>query len=449
MSRGGEPIDSVRRRAEDYEFPNYAPGAFAAQCRAAHLPTGAGYEQMLSHQYQKIMPNIQFAELPTHSPPQPMPAPATPSDPSGSVPNSIPISPVMPMPAPAVAAPNVLDDCVWSPRPALLVTRYEYANLYHSMSDFYNTYQAHWQFNLSTPATDGSGTLLPPYVIFLDGHSAGALDEVWSHMFGGSHGVLYVKHMGESKEFGGSGSGSAAPQRICFERAVFVPPGYQSAVGIVSMTERFQRCQRHPLLRDFVSHFLRSFDVGQQNAAVDGQRVPDAFGNSVSLRESDDRSSSSSGSSHAPSPSSGSNSEAREHPLIALVLRRDYMAHPRLERPLAQRKISNELQLMHALRDSFPRCRVVAFDFALLTVQQQLLVVHRAHVLAGVHGAALTYTLLQRDSYGSGSKTPLPITAPSIEPPGDEGSVLLEIMPPEYSARPHFQFCPHGLAVAT
>jgi prepilin-type processing-associated H-X9-DG protein len=47
--------------------------------------------------------------------------------------------------------------------PTLLVTRYEYANIFHTLTDWYNAYQARRMFGLT-------GTV---DVVFLDGHAKG------------------------------------------------------------------------------------------------------------------------------------------------------------------------------------------------------------------------------------------------------------------------------------
>ena len=66
--------------------------------------------------------------------------------------------------------------------PTVFTTRYEYANLFHTMLDWYNVFDI--------MHTMGAKTI---NVVFLDGHPAGALDSPWSILFGGR--VRYVKEL--------------------------------------------------------------------------------------------------------------------------------------------------------------------------------------------------------------------------------------------------------------
>lgn len=57
----------------------------------------------------------------------------------------------------------------------IAVMRYEYANLYHTMTDYYNAYLMTVKFNLEPSQTD---------ILFVDGHPVGALDGTWNTLFG-------------------------------------------------------------------------------------------------------------------------------------------------------------------------------------------------------------------------------------------------------------------------
>ena len=57
----------------------------------------------------------------------------------------------------------------------IAVMRYEYANLYHTMTDYYNAYLMTVKFNLDPAETD---------ILFIDGHPEGALDQTWETLFG-------------------------------------------------------------------------------------------------------------------------------------------------------------------------------------------------------------------------------------------------------------------------
>lgn len=56
----------------------------------------------------------------------------------------------------------------------IAVMRYEYANLYHTMTDYYNAFLMTVKFNLDPAETD---------ILFIDGHPKGALDSTWHTLF--------------------------------------------------------------------------------------------------------------------------------------------------------------------------------------------------------------------------------------------------------------------------
>jgi glycoprotein 2-beta-D-xylosyltransferase len=66
---------------------------------------------------------------------------------------------------PAAPAPR-------EPRPHVLVIRHEYANVFHTLTDWYNVFLV--QRFLAIPA---------PRIVLADGHPASPLDEVWSTLF--------------------------------------------------------------------------------------------------------------------------------------------------------------------------------------------------------------------------------------------------------------------------
>ncbi|KAJ6301846.1 hypothetical protein OIU77_016041 [Salix suchowensis] len=90
----------------------------------------------------------------------------------------------------------------WIEEPTLLVTRFEYANLFHTVTDWYSAYVA-------SRVTD-----LPyrPHLIFVDGHSRTPLERTWKALFSS---VRYAK------AFSGS---------VCLRHAVLVPLGYETAL---------------------------------------------------------------------------------------------------------------------------------------------------------------------------------------------------------------------------
>lgn len=60
-------------------------------------------------------------------------------------------------------------------RPTITVQRYEYANLYHTMTDFYNVFLMYLMFDLDPHSSN---------ILWLDGHPKGGLDQTWKTLFG-------------------------------------------------------------------------------------------------------------------------------------------------------------------------------------------------------------------------------------------------------------------------
>ena len=60
-------------------------------------------------------------------------------------------------------------------RPTIAVQRYEYVNLYHTMTDFYNVFLMYLIFDLDPDSSN---------VLWLDGHPKGGLDQTWKTLFG-------------------------------------------------------------------------------------------------------------------------------------------------------------------------------------------------------------------------------------------------------------------------
>lgn len=190
VSGGGEEITSVLGRTEKDEFPTYQKGAFGVLCSAASDSKMSASKA--PHHLSEVLHSVAYA---------------------------------------------VKEECARVvERPTLFVTRYEYANLYHTMTDWYNTYQAAQMLGLGTDVD----------VVFLDGHAKGSLDDVWGRLF---HSAQFVSSFG--------------PGKTCFRRAVFPSPGYRSALSVESMKVEAEKCRRPPQLVDFFAHVIRSFSLSQ------------------------------------------------------------------------------------------------------------------------------------------------------------------------------------------
>ena len=162
--RGGEPLASVMGRNGDNEMPSYELGAFSTASQPSHVPLPKDLGKEFLHYIRSV---VNAMEFPLEGRTKPL-------------------------------------KCVETVKgTTMFITRYEYVNLYHTMTDWWNTF-----FSLPNDANpDGVR------VVFLDGHAEGGLDPVWSTLFGPT---TFVQHLPK----GG----------VCFERAILVPPGYTAPI---------------------------------------------------------------------------------------------------------------------------------------------------------------------------------------------------------------------------
>lgn len=119
---------------------------------------------------------------------------------------------------------------VWVEKPTLFITRYEHTDVYSTITDWYNTYQAQQQL------ADGEDVNL----VFMDGHPKGPLDSAWSTMFGSN--IRFLK---------------SYKVPTCFRKAIFVPVGARSALSVTNF-EELANCKRVPQVRSFANAFVRA-----------------------------------------------------------------------------------------------------------------------------------------------------------------------------------------------
>ncbi|KAK7461548.1 hypothetical protein BaRGS_00038694 [Batillaria attramentaria] len=204
------------------------------------------------------------------------------------------------------------------------VTRYEYANVHHTLTDLYNTFLAMIMLRVN-----------PRYstVLLMDGHPWGKFDAPWATLFGGRN-VYRAAHL---------------PSQTTFEYMVWIPVGYHSPVWLVELPT----ISYLPELRYF---FYKQYGVTPKEQA----KCPTLN--------------------------------------VLLVLRRDYLAHPRNPSATIQRKIANEAEVMDALKAAGYVVQGVQLD--LLPVGKQLEHVGQADIMLGMHGAGLTWSILLHDNAG-------------------------------------------------
>ncbi|XP_046332316.2 uncharacterized protein LOC124115398 [Haliotis rufescens] len=80
---------------------------------------------------------------------------------------------------------------------------------------------------------------------------------------------------------------------------------------------------------------------------------------------------------------------------ITVVLRNNYIAHPRNVRGIIERQFNNSDELIQALKNTFPETPVQAVALETLTIREQIQLITETDILIGVHGAGLALTLFQ------------------------------------------------------
>jgi glycoprotein 2-beta-D-xylosyltransferase len=85
---------------------------------------------------------------------------------------------------------------------------------------------------------------------------------------------------------------------------------------------------------------------------------------------------------------------------VLLILRRDYVTHPRNPAAIVRRKIANEKQLVTHLRRENPTLRIRDVQLDILPVGDQLKLVADSDVIIGMHGAGLTHTMFMPQGSG-------------------------------------------------
>ncbi|XP_074646887.1 uncharacterized protein LOC141902861 [Tubulanus polymorphus] len=109
----------------------------------------------------------------------------------------------------------------------LAITRYEFANLYHTMTDFYNAFLMIRFFNKKPDDTT---------ILFVDGHPKGSLDSIWSKLF---NEVQRLGHMSNLTKY---------------SELVWAAQGYNSPMN-------HHKLKSIPLVEDFREFFLARHNV--------------------------------------------------------------------------------------------------------------------------------------------------------------------------------------------
>jgi Glycosyltransferase 61 len=288
---GGEPLDSVMDQDESMEFLSYQNGSFVLQS-ALDQPTGSGHHYY--HYMNSVLQAIEYENATT----------------------TLTVSKC---------------DQVFSGL-TLFITRYEYVNLYHTMTDWWNAYYSlpldkrrMTENNITTRDRERKVN-----IVFLDAHPAGNLDLVWEELFGK---VTHVRHL--------------AFESTCFEEARFVPAGYSSPLF---PRQRFiSELEQQQAGAEFVQHVLHVYNLTHVH------RIPGR---------------------------------------VVVIERVPYISHPRSKPSQTQRILSNIRDLALNLPSlSLPNVTVEVVTLVNDTMRDQIASIRRADVLVANHGAGLTHLL--------------------------------------------------------
>jgi hypothetical protein len=295
---GGEPLETVMGSAEETEFLSYQPGAFVLQS-----PLDPVYPLVQQH------PENNFWYM-------------------NDVHNAV-----------RYETNNNTWKCdqVWTGL-TLFTTRYEYVNLYHTMTDWWNAFYSLPTINRLTNdntnsnTTNGEKSMKKVNVVFLDAHPQGNLDPVWLALFGGK--VSFVRHL--------------PFENTCFEEARFIPAGYTSPV--------YPRISHNAMLSDwdhagaFVEHVLNAYNLNHVH------RIPGH---------------------------------------VVVIERVKYISHPRSKPENTERLLGNMEELALNLPSLFPNTNVTVQVVTLVndTMRDQIAAIRQADILLANHGAGLTHLL--------------------------------------------------------
>jgi hypothetical protein len=198
---GGEPLETVLDQPEEYEQLSYLPGAWSVH-ESFERPT-------LMPQFFYVKDFLQnLTVVDTDHAPQPQTC-----------------------------------DHTWEGT-TLFITRYEYANFYHTNSDWWNAF-------FSRP-DDDTATRRPLHLIFLDAHPASNLDPVWQTFLGVDQ-LHWVRQLPAGTH--------------CFESARLIPAGYSAAI-VPSWTNI---CPTAQLSTPYVQAFLRAHQLSQARPLIRGR----------------------------------------------------------------------------------------------------------------------------------------------------------------------------------
>ncbi|CAH8819072.1 unnamed protein product [Schistosoma curassoni] len=248
-----------------------------------------------------------------------------------------------------VLDPTNLDTTnIYKEKIVFLITRVEYANLYHTMTDWYNTYLTMKLLNLSINNI---------HLLITDGHPIGNLDEVWYQLF--NYSISRIGAYRQITNYIHHNNTNLLPilpmnknYLLHIHKLVIIPYGYSSPLYVDK-----------PLLSNMYIEEFRQFLLQSYHYNMNDNLCYKHIVTNYQL------------------------------PQIIIISRRNYIAHPRNINGHISRKINNELQLLNQLKQlGFTNSLII--DFINLTISEQLNLIINTDILIGMHGAGLTYSLL-------------------------------------------------------
>jgi Glycosyltransferase 61 len=220
----------------------------------------------------------------------------------------------------------------------LFIQRYEYVNLYHTLTDWWNTWTVYRHLQPAEIANVA--------VVFLDSHPAGNLDHVWTALFGES---VHLRRLDDSNFHT-----NQTANNLCFERAMLVPPGYISLLWPQPVPDGGLFDPRaHEMMKDFVYFFLDKMRLTHVH------KIPGR---------------------------------------VVIIDRKPYLAHPRSQL-VDDRALNNLPEVADAILQKIPNVTsVLILQLHNMTFREQVEAVREAEVLVGVHGAGLTHLVFMDDA---------------------------------------------------
>ncbi|CAN6560555.1 unnamed protein product [Malus baccata var. baccata] len=311
MSRGGEVLEEVIGRREEEELPEYEDGAFEID-GGDGVDGGGGQRLVTQEPLDRYVPKGQIDQH-------------TMRELIGSI----------------RIVPSAEFQCIeWIEEPTLLVTRFEYANLFHTFTDWYSAYVA----------SRVTGLPHRPHLVFVDGHCMTALEETWKALFSS---LRYAKN------FSGP---------VCFRHAILSPLGYE--------TPLFKGLSETINCHGASAPDLWQHPDDRKTARMSefGEMIKASFGFPVHRHRFE-------------KPTSGHN--------VLFVRREDYLAHPR-HRGKVESRLSNEQEVFDALQNwasNHKECKINLVNglFAHMSMKEQVQAIQDASVIIGAHGAGLTH----------------------------------------------------------